>query len=172
MGQLLNHINAKLKGLTPMGECAAISECRDYAGRLFYVASIYLWANHPRPSAEMVAGWFKAFGCTGVSVAAVLHEEGNQIAHGQGKHGEFPWEVSFSMPEGLAGEPQQPEKASVESLDDGIGYKGQFTQVFAIGPRTAMTVPCGCEGDCDWCNGSGWVTPKVKELRDTLGRPK
>jgi len=43
---------------------------------------------------------------------------------------------------------------------------------FAVGCCVALTVPCGCTYPCDWCNGCGWLTPKVKELRDSLGTPQ
>lgn len=39
---------------------------------------------------------------------------------------------------------------------------------FAVGCCVALTVPCGCTYPCDWCNGCGWITPKVKELRDSV----
>ncbi len=72
------------------------------------------------------------------------------------------------------------EEADVKALGDRIGY-GRLMQLaqslwrdtarggeFAVGPCVALTQPCGCEGACDWCNGSGWLTPKVKALRDAL----
>lgn len=41
---------------------------------------------------------------------------------------------------------------------------------FAVGCCVALTALCGCTYPCDWCNGCGWVTPKVAALRDTLKR--
>lgn len=38
---------------------------------------------------------------------------------------------------------------------------------FAVGPCVTLTIPCGCTYPCDWCNGCGWLTPKVKEMRDS-----
>lgn len=40
---------------------------------------------------------------------------------------------------------------------------------FAYGPCVALTVPCGCQGSCDWCNGAGWLTHKVKAVKDSMG---
>jgi hypothetical protein len=37
---------------------------------------------------------------------------------------------------------------------------------FTIGPCKCLTVPCGCEKGCDWCEGSMLVTKKVKAVRD------
>lgn len=72
------------------------------------------------------------------------------------------------------------EEAAAKELGDRIGY-GRLMQLaqslwrdtarggeFAVGPCVALTQPCGCQGACDWCNGSGWLTPKVKALRDAL----
>lgn len=41
---------------------------------------------------------------------------------------------------------------------------------FQYGPCVAMTVPCGCErqSKCDWCCGSGWLTEKVKAVKDQM----
>lgn len=53
----------------------------------------------------------------------------------------------------------------VESLTE-KGY--QEGGAFAVGPCLALTVPCDCNRGvgCDWCKGSGWITKKVKELKD------
>lgn len=39
---------------------------------------------------------------------------------------------------------------------------------FQYGPCVAMTVPCGCDNasQCEWCCGSGWLTKKVKAVKD------
>ena len=39
---------------------------------------------------------------------------------------------------------------------------------FQVGTCVLLTTPCGCESpkDCDWCCGSGWLTKKVKEVKD------
>lgn len=41
---------------------------------------------------------------------------------------------------------------------------------FAYGPCVSGTVVCGCVSynqapTCDWCNGSGWLTKKVREVQ-------
>ena len=43
---------------------------------------------------------------------------------------------------------------------------------FAVGPCVSMTVPCGCNGACDWCGGSGWLTKKVKEAKAKTKRSR
>lgn len=75
------------------------------------------------------------------------------------------------------------ERVKVRHLGEDIGYgnlmhlardewreslkhKGIEGGELAVGCCVALTVPCGCAGSCDWCNGCGWITPKVKELRD------
>jgi len=37
-----------------------------------------------------------------------------------------------------------------------------------IGPCEAATVPCGCENqrECEWCGGCGWLTKKVRRIKD------
>lgn len=85
------------------------------------------------------------------------------------------------------------EKEVTKILGDDIGY-GRMMQLaqelwkenlerenpslvggeFAYGPCVAMTVSCECERTdenphCDWCCGSGWLTEKVKEIKDNLG---
>ena len=76
---------------------------------------------------------------------------------------------------------EEQEEAAVQELGEMIGY-GRIMQLaqeiwrkkgipggeFAIGPCVGLTVPCGCNGSCDWCNGAGWVTPKVKAFKDSL----
>jgi hypothetical protein len=39
---------------------------------------------------------------------------------------------------------------------------------FAVGPCVGSTVPCGCEvrHECDWCEGCGWLTEHVKQVKD------
>lgn len=74
------------------------------------------------------------------------------------------------------------DEEAIKKLCDIIGY-GRVMQLttklwrekdskgaFVIGPCAALTVPCGCENvtNCDWCNGTGWITPKVKEARNLL----
>lgn len=78
------------------------------------------------------------------------------------------------------------EEAAAKKLGDEIGY-GRMMQLaqkiwrqslvtqgleggeFAYGPCVALTVPCGCKGGCDWCEGSMWLTKKVKKLKDASG---
>ena len=46
---------------------------------------------------------------------------------------------------------------------------GQSTGgAFEVGPAAALTVECGCgsPSDCEWCCGTGWLTGKVKEVKD------
>ena len=75
------------------------------------------------------------------------------------------------------------EKAAVQQLGDQIGY-GRMMQLaqeclrdnltdqgleggeFAYGPCVTFTVPCGCNGSCDWCYGSKWLTKSVKKIKD------
>jgi hypothetical protein len=49
------------------------------------------------------------------------------------------------------------EKLELQGLEGGE---------FSVGPCVAGTVPCECSHPCDWCNGAGWLTPHVKELKD------
>lgn len=39
---------------------------------------------------------------------------------------------------------------------------------FVVGPCRTFTEPCGCgvSKDCDWCCAAGWLTKKVKEIKD------
>lgn len=79
---------------------------------------------------------------------------------------------------------EEAEEHEVHKLGERIGY-GRIMQLaqsnweksltakgyppggaFVYGPCAAMTVPCGCNGSCDWCCGSGWLTEKVKEAKD------
>jgi hypothetical protein len=45
---------------------------------------------------------------------------------------------------------------------------GSDAAAFVVGPCKASVVPCGCEGlkYCGWCGASGWLTEKVKEIKD------
>ena len=49
-------------------------------------------------------------------------------------------------------------------IDQGYPPGGEFVS----GPCKALTVECGCKSGCDWCEGSGWLTKKVKELKDSM----
>ena len=44
----------------------------------------------------------------------------------------------------------------------------EFFGSFLCGPRRGMALACGCEktGDCEWCEGTGWLTKKVKKTKD------
>ena len=80
------------------------------------------------------------------------------------------------------------ERQAVARLGDQIGYgnmmslaseiwgvslhiKGLPGGEFVVGPCKALTEPCGCGGskDCDWCCASGWLTRKVKEIKEASG---
>jgi hypothetical protein len=39
---------------------------------------------------------------------------------------------------------------------------------FVIGPCRAEVVACGCDDldGCEWCEGCGWLTKKVKKMKD------
>lgn len=76
------------------------------------------------------------------------------------------------------------EKAQVKALGRDIGYGtvmdlasrcwreslADSGSEFVVGPCHAETVPCGCEQqiDCAWCCGTGWLTQKVKEIKNAL----
>ncbi len=49
-----------------------------------------------------------------------------------------------------------------------LSKSGSGIAAFVVGPCKAFAVPCGCEGskDCDWCCATGWLTKKVKEIKD------
>lgn len=78
------------------------------------------------------------------------------------------------------------EKEQVRVLGEQIGY-GRMMQLaqllwheklhqsgepvggeHVVGPCAALTVPCGCSCSCDWCEGAGWITKKVAEVRRQL----
>jgi hypothetical protein len=40
---------------------------------------------------------------------------------------------------------------------------------FIVGCCEVFTVPCGCESSCNWCQGSGWLTERVKLAKDQSG---
>lgn len=48
--------------------------------------------------------------------------------------------------------------------------KGLGGGEFVVGPCKAQTVKCECDSpkDCDWCCGCGWITKKVKEVKDIV----
>ena len=68
--------------------------------------------------------------------------------------------IGFGNMMSLASEAWQTE---LESSKSGSGIAA-----FAVGPCKAFIVPCGCGGskDCDWCCATGWLTRKVKEIKD------
>lgn len=49
--------------------------------------------------------------------------------------------------------------------EHGYPTGGQHT----TGPCAALMVPCGCDGDCDWCCGTMRVTKRVKRAKDEAG---
>lgn len=53
-------------------------------------------------------------------------------------------------------------------VNDGLPPGGEF----AYGPCVGLTVPCGCQAGCDWCEGSRWLTRKVKALKDAETKAK
>ncbi|NRB81573.1 MAG: hypothetical protein HRU38_23420 [Saccharospirillaceae bacterium] len=72
-------------------------------------------------------------------------------------------------------------EAQVEVLCEFLGY-GRVMQIasekwqgkdqdgaFLIGTCAGLTEPCGCkpESRCDWCAGTGWLTKKVKAIKDS-----
>ncbi len=74
------------------------------------------------------------------------------------------------------------EKKEVIKLGNQIGY-GRLMQLasqcwgeklgrlkggeFCVGACIAMTDKCGCDNPdkCDWCCGTGWLTKKVKKIK-------
>lgn len=67
--------------------------------------------------------------------------------------------IGFGNMMSLASEAWQSELESKYGSDAGA---------FIVGPCKASVVPCGCGGskDCDWCCATGWLTRKVKEIKD------
>lgn len=77
------------------------------------------------------------------------------------------------------------EKEAVYDLGNRIGF-GRMMQLanegwrealeplglaggeFVYGPCAALVVPCGCSGSCGWCEGSGFLTKKVKAIKDSM----
>jgi hypothetical protein len=45
---------------------------------------------------------------------------------------------------------------------------------FVVGPCKAEVVACGCDDpvDCEWCAGTGWLTKKVKKMKDAISMVK
>ena len=45
---------------------------------------------------------------------------------------------------------------------------------FLVGPCESETRKCECRkpNECDWCCGTGWLTKKVKELKDSMEPPQ
>ena len=68
--------------------------------------------------------------------------------------------IGFGNMMSLASEAWQTELESSKS--------GSDIAAFVVGPCKAFVVPCGCGGskDCDWCCATGWLTKKVKEIKD------
>jgi hypothetical protein len=56
---------------------------------------------------------------------------------------------------------QQAWRASLVSC--GYPPGGELT----VGPCRTLTVPCGCEGACDWCGGCGWLTRRGKQAKES-----
>ena len=50
--------------------------------------------------------------------------------------------------------------------------KGYDGSEFTIGPCALFVVPCGCANasECEWCEGCGWVTKRVKVAKDAAER--
>jgi len=69
------------------------------------------------------------------------------------------------------------QRAHVEALCEAYGYgfviheaSAAWTRIsprgaFVVGPCRACTVPCGCDGACDWCDGCGWLTRRVSQAK-------
>jgi hypothetical protein len=76
------------------------------------------------------------------------------------------------------------EEADVRALGERIGY-GRVMQLceqiwtstdvrgaISRGPCVGLLVPCGCSnGCCDWCEGSGRVTKRVRAAQRQAKRP-
>ena len=56
-----------------------------------------------------------------------------------------------------------------ESLKSKYGISGG---AHSTGPCTALLVPCGCAGNCDWCCGSGRVTKRVAKAKGNKKKNK
>lgn len=80
-------------------------------------------------------------------------EEERLEVHALGK------EIGYGNMMSLASEAWQAELESNYGSDAGA---------FVVGPCKGLVVPCGCGGskDCDWCCATGWITKKVKEIKD------
>ena len=82
--------------------------------------------------------------------SALIHQIGSQIGYGR-----------------IMQLAQQEWRKSLQN--QGMPLGGEF----AYGPCVAGTVECGCRTadrvSCHWCNGSGWLTPRVKQLQDQFG---
>lgn len=107
MMRIIDAINGHLhEGKCPtagsLGECAAISTltCKGSTGP-HYVASLYIWDKTFNDS-TLVASWFRQLGAYGITVSAVLFDEGNDIRDGASTHDDArPWDVGFFMPDDL-----------------------------------------------------------------------
>ncbi|MFS1436068.1 hypothetical protein [Vibrio lentus] len=47
-------------------------------------------------------------------------------------------------------------------------YEKDSHGALLVGTAAGLVEKCGCrpEGNCDWCCGAGWLTKKVKSLKD------
>lgn len=51
---------------------------------------------------------------------------------------------------------------------DNLQERGLEGGEFAVWPCVSMVTECGCDipHQCEWCCGSGWLTVKVKKVKD------
>lgn len=50
---------------------------------------------------------------------------------------------------------------------EAAGYPGGE---HSVGPCAGLLVSCSCDGGCDWCEGSGRVTRRVRKAMDEAGQ--
>lgn len=94
----------------------------------------------------------------------------------------------YDKADGILGPKTTYEKVLVSSLKTvGFGRAMQLVQInwglynasekdlfckpgseFVVGPCRTGVVACGCDNpvDCEWCEGCGWLTKKVKKMKD------
>lgn len=91
------HPGSRCPGAGTLGECAAISTLRGHSGQPFYQAHLYVWPAASALEPATVAAWFQEAGCREITVAAVIHDAGNEVVNGVAQDGARPWDVSFLL---------------------------------------------------------------------------